>query len=327
MTVTELRPTQGGGRMIVTFTANPSVDRTSEVVELIRGAVMRARQTRVDAGGKGVNVTRALAANGYPSIAVLPSGGAEGAQLLGLLEAESLLVAPVQIAGAIRANVTIVEPDGTTTKINEPGPTLSPFEVGALAEVLLDAAAGAEWAVLSGSLPPGAPRDLYAILTTRLHDAGTRVAVDTDGDGLRAAFAAGPDLVKPNQRELAQAAGMAVINRADALSAIDLIRAAGARTVLASLGPDGALLVDDTGTYHGSAVVGEQRSTVGAGDALLAGFLAAGGEGEQALAEAVAWGTAAVSLPGSRMPGPSDLNRDAVSTTQLEVASEHAHHA
>jgi 1-phosphofructokinase len=313
--------------MIVTLTANPSVDRTSEVVELTRGAVIRARQTRVDAGGKGVNVTRALAANGHPSVAVLPTGGAEGAQLLGLLEAEALLVRPVPIRGAIRANVTIVEPDGTTTKINEPGPVLDDDEIARLTDMLLDAARGAEWAVLSGSLPPGAPHDLYAILTARLHSNGVRVAVDTDGDGLRAAFGTGPDLIKPNQRELAQASGMTVLDRDDALAAIAKIRGEGARTVLASLGAGGALLVDDAAAYHATAPVDEPRSTVGAGDALLAGFLAAGGRGESALAEAVAWGAAAVSLPGSRMPAPTDLDRAAVHATQLEVAREHAHHA
>jgi 1-phosphofructokinase len=316
--------------MIVTFTANPSVDRTSEIPELVRGAVIRAAHTRVDGGGKGVNVTRALAANGHSSIAVLPSGGAEGKQLMALLEAEQLLVRPVPIAGAIRANVTIVEPDGTTTKINEPGPTLSSDEVAHLIDVLLQAAQSADWAVLSGSLPPGAPADLYAALTVRLHAQGVRVAVDTDGAGLPTTFQVGPDLVKPNQRELAQASGMAVISRADALAAVARIRAAGARTVLASLGADGALLVDDRGAYHAGAEVSAHRSTVGAGDAMLAGFLAAGGSGAPALAEAVAWGTAAVSLPGSRMPGPTDLDRDAVKTTQLnmeEVAREHAHYA
>ena len=316
--------------MIVTFTANPSVDRTLEIPDFARGGVIRATQTRVDGGGKGVNVTRALAANGYPSIAVLPSGGAEGAQLMGLLEAEQLLVQPVSIAGAIRANVTIVEPDGTTTKINEPGPTLNDAEVDQLTHALLQAARGADWAVLSGSLPPGAPADWYATLTAALHEQGVRVAVDTDGTGLPASFAAAPDLVKPNQRELAQASGMPVASRADALAAVRRIRAAGARTVLASLGADGALLVDDGGAYHASAVLSAPRSTVGAGDATLAGFLAAGGSGAEALAEAVAWGTAAVSLPGSRMPGPSDLDRDAVKTTQMnmeEVAREHAHYA
>jgi len=316
--------------MIVTFTANPSVDRTLEIPKLVRGAVMRATRTRVDGGGKGVNVTRALAANGYPSIAVLPSGGAEGAQLMALLEAEQLLVHPVPIAGAIRANVTIVEPDGATTKINEPGPTLGDAEVAQLTDALLQAACGADWAVLSGSLPPGAPADWYATLTVALHDQGVNVAVDTDGAGLPATFAAAPDLVKPNQRELAQASGMPVGSRAEALVAVRRIRAAGARTVLASLGADGALLVEPDRADHGGAEVSAQRSTVGAGDAMLAGFLAAGGSGVEALAEAVAWGTAAVSLPGSRMPGPTDLDRDAVKTTQLntqEVAREHAHHA
>jgi 1-phosphofructokinase len=305
--------------MIVTFTANPSVDRTLEISELARGAVIRAARTRVDGGGKGVNVTRALAANGHASMAVLPSGGAEGSQLMGLLEAEQLLVHPVPIAGAIRANVTIVEPDGTTTKINEPGPRLSDAEVAQLTSTLLEAADGADWAVLSGSLPPGAPADLYATLTKRLHAQGVRVAIDTDGLGLPATFAAAPDVVKPNRGELAQASGMAVASRADALLAVRRVRVAGARTVLASLGADGALLVDDTGAYHGGAEVSAHRSTVGAGDAMLAGFLAAGGSGVEALAEAVAWGTAAVSLPGSRMPAPTDLDRDAVKTTQLDT--------
>jgi len=316
--------------MIVTFTANPSVDRTLEISKLVRGAVIRATRTRVDGGGKGVNVTRALAANGYEAIAVLPCGGAEGVQLMALLEAERLLVRPVPIAGAIRANVTIVEPGGATTKINEPGPTLTDAEVEQLTDALLQAAGGADWAVLSGSLPPGAPADWYATLTVALHEQGVRVAVDTDGAGLPATFAAAPDLVKPNQRELAQASGIPVDSRADALAAVGRIRAAGARTVLASLGADGALLIEDGGTYHGSASVSARRSTVGAGDAMLAGFLAAGGSGVEALTEAVAWGTAAVSLPGSRMPGPTDLDRDAVKTTPLntqEVAREHAHHA
>jgi 1-phosphofructokinase len=167
-------------------------------------------------------------------------------------------------------------------------------------------------------------------LTVALHQQGVQVAVDTDGPGLSATFAAGPDLVKPNQRELAQASGMPVGSRAEALAAVDRIRSAGARTVLASLGAEGALLIERGCAYHGSARVSAQRSTVGAGDATLAGFLAAGGSGVDALAEAVAWGTAAVSLPGSRMPGPTDLDRDAVKTTQLntqEVAREHAHRA
>lgn len=315
--------------MIVTFTANPSVDRTAEVDAIVRGAVLRARSVRLDGGGKGVNVTRALTAHGHRSVAVLPNGGAEGAQLLALLAAEGLEVRTVPVTGAVRANVTIVEPDGTTTKINEPGPALAPAEVDSLVDALLGVAAGSEWVVLSGSLPPGAPRDLYASLTRRLRLTGARVAVDTDGPLLRAALAGQPDLVKPNKRELAEASGVPVRGPDDALVAIDRLLEAGARGVLASLGPAGAVLVDDSGAHSATAPVATRRSTVGAGDALLAGFLAAGGKGPAALAEAVAWGTAAVSLPGSGMPVPANIDRSAVRVRSLEprqVPDAHARH-
>ncbi len=305
--------------LIVTFTANPSVDRTVELTELRRGEVLRARSIHVDGGGKGVNVTRALTANGYRSIAVLPSGGAEGAQLLSLLAAENLEIRSVPIAGAIRANVTIVEPDGITTKINEPGPTLSAGEITELTAALLNAAADADWVVLSGSLPPGAPDDLYASLTLQLRPLGVRIAVDSNGAVLRASLPAAPDVIKPNQEELAQASGMPVAGLVGALAAIERVRAAGAQTVLATLGSAGAVLVTGEHAHHASAAVTKRRSTVGAGDATLAGFLAAGGAGPDALAEAVAWGAAAVSLPGSQMPHSTDLDRGAVEITSLSA--------
>jgi 1-phosphofructokinase len=308
--------------MIVTFTANPSVDRTAEVDALVRGAVIRARAVHVDGGGKGVNVTRALTANGYGSLAVLPTGGAEGAQLLALLAAENLQFEAVTVGGSVRANVTIVEPDGTTTKINEPGPRLSDAELAALTDALATAAADADWVVLSGSVPPGAPDDLYATITKHLRSLGLQVAVDADGELLRRALATAPDVIKPNRSELAKASGIEVRELADVLVAIGRLRASGARTVLASLGSQGAVLVDDTGAYHASAPA-TARSTVGAGDATLAGFLAAGGAGPDALLEAVAWGTAAVALPGSRMPHPHEIDRGAVAIKSLNPLEVH----
>jgi 1-phosphofructokinase len=308
--------------MIVTFTANPSVDRTVEVQELVRGAVIRASAIHVDGGGKGVNVTRALAANGYRSLAVLPAGGAEGAQLVALLRAEKLAFQAVPVSGSIRANVTIVEPDGTTTKINEPGPVLSGAELAALTDALLGAAVGADWVVLSGSLPPGAPEDLYASLTGALRGRGVRVAIDADGELLRRSLSAGPDVIKPNRSELEQASGTRVRSPEDALVAIACLRAIGARTVLASLGSRGAVLVAQSGSYLASAQA-VARSTVGAGDATLAGFLAAGGAGPDALVEAVAWGTAAVALPGSRMPQPAEIDRGAVAIKSLNPMEVH----
>ena len=107
--------------MIVTLTPNPSVDRTIEIARLQRGEVHRATGGRLDPGGKGVNVSRALAANGHPTVAVLPSGGTEGSRLGGLLAPEGVAVLPVPIVGSVRSNVTVVEADGTTTKLNEIG--------------------------------------------------------------------------------------------------------------------------------------------------------------------------------------------------------------
>jgi 1-phosphofructokinase len=297
--------------MIITLTPNPSVDRTIEVDALVRGAVLRARSSRVDPGGKGVNVSRALAANGRKTRAVLPAGW-EGDQLAALLAPQDIPVVLVPVAGSIRANVSVVEPDGTVTKLNEPGPELTAAEIEAVTAATVAAAGDGEWLAVSGSLPPGTPDDLYARVVERLGPVQVRVAVDSSGPPLLAALGAGPDLVKPNREELAEATGRTIKTLGDVLAAAEELRARGAAAVLASLGADGALLVDETGATFGSAVVERPRSAVGAGDAMLAGFLAGGGRGPSALAEAVAWGAAAASLPGSRMPTPTDLDHAAV---------------
>ncbi|WP_067172893.1 1-phosphofructokinase [Microtetraspora niveoalba] len=298
--------------MILTLTLNPSLDRTIEIAALARGAVIRAATARLDPGGKGVNVSRALLANRIRSRAVVPYGGHEGRRLVDLLSAEGIDMVTVPIAGTTRSNVTLAEPDGTSTKVNEPGTPLSAAELETVAEAVLGAAHDADWVVTSGSLPPGLPAGVYAGLCRRFAGAGINVAVDTSGPALPAAAAAGPALVKPNREELAEATGTAIGRLGDAIDAAEKLRAMGAGTVLASIGADGALLLQDGRIWHGECPVAEPRSTVGAGDAMLAGFLAAGARGERALVEALAWGTAAVAMPGSRMPGPADIRRDLV---------------
>ena len=297
--------------MIVTVTPNPSLDRTVEVDALVRGGVLRATKANVEAGGKGVNISRALAANDVPTLAVLPSGGFEGAQLTGLL-APGVEVVLVQVAGAVRANISIVEPDGTVTKVNEPGPQLTDAELEALIRATVHAAMGAEWLAASGSLPPGTPPDFYAHLIELLTASTCRIAIDSSGDPLLRALPWRPDVIKPNREELAEAAGRLILTLGDAVDAAERLQEKGPRSVLASLGADGAVLVDRSGALHGEAPVATTLSAVGAGDALLAGFLAGGGSGRQALATGLAWGAAAASLPGSRMPGPSDLRHSSV---------------
>jgi 1-phosphofructokinase len=298
--------------MIVTVTPNPSVDRTLEVARIERGAVLRATSTRIDAGGKGVNVTRALVANGHASLAVLPLGGGDGAVLSRLLVEGAIPHHTVATAGGTRSNITLSEPDGTVTKVNAPGAPLVPEELEALVDAAIIAMRGAAWLVGCGSLPDGAPAGIYATLVEHARGAGLRAAVDTSGAPLAAALAARPDVIKPNLAELAELAGRPLATVDDVIAAADAARAAGAAAVVVSIGARGALLVDGSEPVLAVPPAVAARSDVGAGDSLLAGFLAAGGAGADALRAGVAWAAAAVALPGTEVPGPGAIDIGAV---------------
>jgi 1-phosphofructokinase len=299
--------------MIITLTLNPSLDRTVEVERLERGAVIRGLSSRVEPGGKGVNVTRALLANGVPSRPVLTCGGEEGHHLVRLLQADGVQPVCVWIDEHTRSNLTLAEPDGTVTKVNEPGPELTSGDFERVeAALLAEVARPSAWVVVCGSMPPGLPITSFTTLCRRIVASGVRLAVDTSGPALQAAARAGAALLKPNREELAEVVGQSLPSLGDVIAAARELTSTGAGAVLVSLGAEGAVLVDGDGISIGSAPVARPRSAVGAGDALLAGFLAAGAKGDTALAEALAWGAAAVSLPGSRMPGPADLQRQLV---------------
>lgn len=301
--------------MILTVTPNPSLDRTYEVPSLERGEVIRASGERMDPGGKGVNVSRAVAAAGRRTVAVLPLGGAPGALVADLLDAQGIEVAPVPVAGATRSNIALAEADGVLTKINAPGPHLSAAEQDLLLDTVRAHSRAADWIACCGSLPRGLLPSWYADVVARAHAGGTRIALDTSGRALLEAVRARPDVVKPNAEELSEAVGRPLTTVGDALKAAEELRGMGAGAVLASLGADGQLLVEEAGAWFGSAHVADVRSNVGAGDSSLAGFLIAGGSGPDALASAVAHGAAAVRLPGSVMPAPADLEPAAVDVT------------
>jgi 1-phosphofructokinase len=310
-----VRLAEGGDRVIVTVTLNPSVDRTVEVATLVRGAVIRAGGDRTDAGGKGINVTRALAAHEDDSRAVFPVGGSEGRLLVDMLTEQGIDLLEVPVGNSARCNIAISEPDGTVTKINSLGNPLSPVEVEALCSAVRSCVPDATWFVAAGSLPRDVPDSFYADLVEMLRPTGVPVAVDTSGPPLSLAVKAGPALVKPNREELQEAVGRSLRTLGDVVDAAEQLRREGAGTVLASLGRDGAVLVQEDGRWHAETQV-VARSTVGAGDAMLAGFLHAGARGPMALATAVAWGAAAASLPGSQMPGRADLPSERVRVHQ-----------
>lgn len=293
--------------MIVTVTPNPSVDRTIGVDALRHGEVNRARTTRVDPGGKGINVSRAIDVHGGATLAVLPVGGAHGRMMTELLQATGVPVLTVPIAESIRANVAIVEPGGATTKVNEPGPLLTADEVVAFLHAVRDAVrtAPGAWIVGCGSLPGGVAGDFYADLVRLAHESGCRAAIDTSGAPLSAAVPAGPDLIKPNRVELGELVGADLGTIGEVVDAARDLIAGGIGEVLVSLGRDGALLVTAEDVVHASAQVERPVSTVGAGDCTLAGHLLAldrGAGSTDALAQAVAFGAAAVALPGTEVP-------------------------
>ncbi len=192
--------------MIVTVTPNPSIDRTVTLpTPLTRGAVHRVTSVTSEAGGKGVNVARALTLAGIDTLAVLPAAGND--PLVSALQTAGVSYRIVPTAEPARTNLTITEPDGTTTKLNEPGAALDETTVRALTDAVLEAADGADWVVMSGSLPPGVPTSWYGDVVALLASHRLPVAVDTSDAPLmaldRPLDRAAPDLIKPNAEELA----------------------------------------------------------------------------------------------------------------------------
>ena len=315
--------------MILTLTANPSIDRTVMLTsDLVRGAVLRAEAVTAQAGGKGVNISRAAVAAGVPTIAVLPAAK-DDPYVLELLR-DGIDCRPEHPAGPVRVNLTITEPDGTTTKINSPGATVDQEALDRLERAVHQRALHARWVVLAGSLPPGAPPTWYADLVADLADTDARVAVDTSGEPLLAlekqvlGDGAAPDLMKPNGEELASlTGGDAHEIEADptaAARAAAVLVDQGVAAVLVTLGGNGAVLVTTEGAWHAAAPPTTVVSTVGAGDSSLFGYLLGDLRGEgpaERLRLAVAYGSAAAGLPGTTIPGPDEVRPERVALRQL----------
>ncbi|HTH85354.1 1-phosphofructokinase family hexose kinase [Mycobacterium sp.] len=322
--------------MIVTVTPNPSIDRTVTLTgPLTRGAVHRVSSVTTEPGGKGVNVARALTLAGVDATAVLPAPATDS--LVAALTASAVRFQCVPTTGAVRTNLAITEHDGTTTKVNEPGAPLDAAALDALTLAVISAAEAASWVVLSGSLPPGVPDHWYAHVVALLAPYPCRVAIDTSEGPLAALVAsfdrAAPDLIKPNAEELASVLGHspealeAAVAQGDPEPVVAAARQLvdrGVGAVLATLGAAGAVLVDETGSWLATPPPITARSTVGAGDASLAGYLRAdvgGAVPPQRLQMAVAYGSAAAALPGSALPTPGQIDLNAVRVTPIAPIS------
>jgi 1-phosphofructokinase len=300
--------------MIVTVTPNPSVDRTYRLAALRPGTLHRARSVTAEASGKGVNVSRVLGHLGVPTRMVVTAGGPEGDLLASLLG--GLPVDVVTVAGHTRVNVTLIADGHEPTKVNEPGTALSAAESEALVSAVtaLLATGDVRWLACCGSLPAGTGPELVGRLVAAGRAAGVPVAVDSSGAALAAAVAARADLIKPNADELAELAGSAQ----PVVAAATTVQRQTGGTVLASLGPQGALLVTPEGTWRAVPPPVTPLNTTGAGDALLAGYLGAAADDPPGrLAFAVAVGTSACLVEATAGMPSALVNTSAVEVRQL----------
>jgi 1-phosphofructokinase family hexose kinase len=327
--------------MIITVTLNPVLDRTYVVPRLQFDDVLRSTPARLDWGGKGFNVSRALQALGAGSLAMGFLGGATGDKIAAGLRDLGIKTDFTLISGETRTNIVILEESrsspvqrtGRHLKINEPGPAILPLEIDRfLSQVDTHLAAGCSRAgqefvhqtwIFSGSLPPGVPPDIYATLIHRVQSAcqpdfHARAVLDTSGEALRLGLLARPYLIKPNRQEAESITGFSLKTRRDLDRAGAIFLDMGVQIVAISLGADGlyccwdrALLQSKEHAILVSAKPVQGGNPTGAGDALLAGLVYAleydllineGGGFVDAARFAVTCGTAAAEGPGVELP-------------------------
>lgn len=288
---------------VVTVTPNPSLDRTLSVPSLQPGALHRARLVRQDLGGKGINVSRALRALDIPSRIMGFVGGWTGRALRQGLLAEGYETQFVDVGAEIRQNITLVdESTGQVTKINEPGPTIDLHHVAVLEDQIEQTVRPGDLWAFSGSLPPGAPPDLYARLIHRVQARGGLAFLDSSGPAFRAGMSARPFAIKINVEEASEFLGCSLDDDRNVCGAAHELQAQGVQVVVLTRGAQGLVLamrdelviaVPPTVTVH---------SPIGAGDATLAGLLWAildGCDPVTTACRAVACGTAAAMQEGT----------------------------
>ena len=292
--------------MIATVTLNPSIDKTLTLKTLRIGGINRAIETILDPGGKGVNVSRALAAMGVPTRAIMICGDYGREWMENAMHSRNIEHDIIASGEFTRSNITLVHDGGEITKINEPGTALTDDDLDQVRVAIRRSRA--EWVVLGGRGNPGLPDTTYRDLAIYAKNLGSKVAIDSSGDEMRFAMDAGVvDLIKPNQFELAELVARPLTTIGDVIDASREVMKKGVDKVLCSLGKDGALLITQDGAIHCEATVDAVGNPVGAGDILLGTFLGAGAD-ESALEVGVAWSAASVQLEGTAIPTPSQAS-------------------
>lgn len=292
--------------MIYTVTLNPAIDKTAVIPNFTAGQVNRVETLREDAGGKGINVSKCLKALGAESVAVLLLAGDAGKRLAGLLKQEGLSLLCGEAEGQTRTNLKIVAPAlGQNTDINEPGPYASKETLDQLLGQLCRRVGPGDIVVLAGSLPVGAPVNTYRRWTEYLQALDAKVFLDADGAAMAEGVKGKPFLVKPNETELARLLGKPMETEAQILAGGRELLEMGVTQALISLGGDGAYFLEKDSGYWAESVKVEVKSTVGAGDSVVAAMAFGLQEGlpiEKTLPLAMAMGAASVMQSGTQAP-------------------------
>jgi 1-phosphofructokinase/tagatose 6-phosphate kinase len=314
--------------VILTVTLNAAIDRTVAVPSFRLGRRHRAVERRTVAGGKGVNVARALKLLGRPVIATGLAGGPTGTRILEQLTEESILNDFTRIADESRTNLAVIDPtSGEQTEINERGPTVSADEVDRFVEKLLYLAQGTEFCVVAGSIPAGVDASVYGRLVSELQRLDVSVIVDTDGEPMRAGLRAGPAIVAPNVTEAEEAVGHEFNEPSDLLLGLQSLIEMGAAEAIITREAGCVAIVGEPSARRRYEVEIEPLdpvSTVGSGDAFLAGYVAAryqGSSARECLAYGVACGAESTQHFGAGTLDPEEVGRllSRVEVRELDV--------
>lgn len=299
---------------IVTLTLNPTVDKSTTADHIIPDQKLRCATPKFEPGGGGINVSRALKRLGADSVAVFPVGGPTGVLLQELLSLEQIQQQPVITMGRTRENFIVV--DASTSqqyRFGMPGTELLHEEQQQILTTLRNLPGIPEFLVISGSLPPGVEPEFLVHVVQAAKARGVKVVVDTSGPALHQLLEQGVYLAKPNVGELSRMAGVSELdNEAVAHTARSLVQKGQCEIVVTSLGPQGACVVTKDFVDHVPAPAVKKRSTVGAGDSMVAGLvygLSTGLSIREMVRLGVACGTAATMNPGTELFRKDDAER------------------
>jgi 6-phosphofructokinase 2 len=290
--------------MILTITLNPCIDKSTRVSHLEPEAKLRCTEVVNEPGGGGINVSKALQKLDCPSVALFPSGGHNGNMLCSLLSELSISFKAIPTAAETRENWVVKETDTNNQyRLTFPGKTVTESAIHELIDQINSF--NASYIVASGSLPPGLPDHLYGLIVDRAHTAGARCIVDTSGAALQSLQNKKAFLIKPNRGELSKLIGIEKIEHDEVPKAArQVIQNGYAEWVAVSMGPDGAWLVSMNEGYYCEAPKVEKKSTVGAGDSMVAGItymFSKGATPKEAVRFGVCCGSAATMNEGTQL--------------------------